>query len=346
VTWYDTIVIGGGQAGLAAGYHLARRDVDFTILDAGNRAGSSWRNRWDSLRLFTPARYSGLPGMAFPAAPGHLPDKDEVADYLERYAERFDLPVRSNMPVTSLRRDGNEFVLEAGGAVLTAGNVVVATGPFQQPRTPALAAQLRADIRQLHSRDYRNPSQLPPGAVLVVGAGNSGAQIALELSVFRDVTLAGRDIPRLPRKVLGADVFRWVWPAFRRFTLNTRLGRRLRERSRSGDPLIGIGPRDFAAHGIRRVGRVTEVRDGLPWAEGAPLDVASVVWATGFAPDYRWIEIPAFNPDGAPRHARGVTEVPGLYFVGLRFQYRQSSALIGGVGEDADFIAGEIVRRG
>lgn len=345
VTYYDTIVIGGGQAGLALGYHLARHDLDFVILDAGSRVGDSWRRRWDSLRLFTPARYSGLPGMAFPDSPMHLPDKDQVGDYFERYAERFDLPVRLNTQVTSLDAVGNEFVLETSAGVFEARNIVVATGPFQRPRVPALATQLRSDIHQLHSSAYHNPFELPAGDVLVVGAGNSGAQIALELSRVRNVTLAGRDIGRLPRTILGADVFRWLWPVFRHLHRGTWLGRRLRDRTRSNDPLIGITPADFARQGVRRVGRVNEVRDGLPYVDGETIDVKTVIWATGYAPDFSWIGLPVVDPSGAPRHARGVTEVEGLYFLGLRFQYRQSSALIGGVAADAEFVAADIAGR-
>jgi len=343
---YDTIVIGGGQAGLAVGHHLAKRDIDFVILDGAPRVGDSWRHRWDSLRLFTPARYSGLPGMPFPAAPEHFPDKDQVADYLERYAERFDLPVRTSTHVSALRRGGADFVLDTSEAQFTARNVVVATGPFQRPRVPPMAKQLRADIHQLHSHAYRNPFELPEGDVLVVGAGNSGAQIALELSRSRMVTLAGRDIARLPRTLLGADIFRWVWPVFGRLHLGTRLGRRLRDRTRAGDPLIGGAPRDFAAHGIRRVGRVTEVRDGLPYAGDGVVSARVVLWATGYAPDVGWIQLPGTQGNGVPGHERGVAQPPGLYFVGLRFLYRQSSALLGGVGEDAAFIAADIAGRG
>lgn len=345
VECYDTIVIGGGQAGLAMGHHLAKRDLDFVILDAAERVGDSWRRRWDSLRLFTPARFSGLPGMAFPDLPAHLPDKDQVADYLERYAERFDLPVRANTRVTSLRRRDGELSLETTEGAFEARNVVVATGPFHRPRTPALAAELAPDIHQLHSSGYRSPFDLSPGPVLVVGAGNSGAQIALELSRFHDVTLAGVAIGGLPRTILGADVFRWLWPVFRHASGDRWLGRRLRERARAGDPLIGITAADLAAHGIRRVGRVTEVRGGLPIADGVAVQATTVVWATGYTPDYGFIELPVLDAEGRPRHERGVTDVNGLYFLGLPFQHRQTSSLLGGVGDDAEHIANVIAQR-
>jgi putative flavoprotein involved in K+ transport len=343
---YGTIVIGGGQAGLAAGYHLAQRDVDFVILDAASRTGDSWRHRWDGLRLFTPAAYSGLPGMVFPAPPAHLPDKDEVAAYMERYAERFDLPVRHDVRVSSLRRDGTRYVVEAPGIRYEADSVVVATGPFHAPRTPPLASRLLPRIHQFHSSAYVNPLHLPPGSALVVGAGNSGVQIALELARTRDVTLAG-DVPGyLPRTFLGRDIYDWIWPIIDRFTRRTMVGRLLRRRTAHADPLIGTTPDQLRRAGIRRVGKVTDVRDGLPVANGVAQDAAIVVWATGFAPAYQWIHLPIPTDHGHPLTQRGVvSDHPGLYFIGLRWQHRLTSALIGGVGADAEFIANQVVAR-
>ena len=343
---FETVVVGAGQAGLAVGHHLAARDVDFTILDGGSRVGDAWRRRWDSLRLFTPAAYSGLPGMHFPAPPSHLPDKDEVADYLERYAERFDLPVSLDTRVESLRWDGERHVIRAGGRLIQADSVVVATGPFQRPRVPAVATRLSPAIHQLHSGEYRNPFALPDGSVLVVGAGNSGAQIALELARFREVWLAGREVGRIPRRALGRDVYDWLWPALTRLTVDTCLGRRLRERTLRGDPLVGIPERALTGAGVVRVGRVTGARDGLPECEGRVVTPRVVVWCTGFAPDYAWIERPVLDDRGVPRHRRGVAvDAPGLYFVGLRFQHRLTSALLGGVGADAAFVAAHVARR-
>jgi putative flavoprotein involved in K+ transport len=343
---FETIVVGAGQAGLAVGHHLARWDQDFVILDGDARVGDGWRRRWDSLRLFTPAAYSGLPGMHFPAPPAHLPDKDEVADYLERYADRLDLPVRLGTRVESLARDGERWVVRTAAAVLEAENVVVATGPFQRPHIPALASRLSPEIHQLHSSAYRNPFALPEGPALVVGVGNSGAQIALELARFRKVRLAGRETGHLPRTLFGRDIYDWLWPVFTRLTLDTRLGRRLRERTRRGDPLVGIAARQLEAAGIERVGRVTDVRAGLPVCDGVPIDARVVVWSTGFSPDYSWIAHPVTDASGAPRQRRGIAvDVPGLFFVGLRFQHRLTSALIGGVGEDAAYVARQVAMR-
>ena len=343
---YETIVVGAGQAGLAVGHELGRRDADFAILTDERRVGDNWRRRWDSLRLFTPAARSGLPGMPFPALPSHLPDKDDVADYLERYAERFDLPVRLGAGVASLDWDGERYVADVGGARIEADNVVVATGAFQRPRVPAVAAQLAPRIVQLHSSDYRNPWAIPDGPALVVGAGNSGAQIALELAQHRPVWLAGRDTGHLPRRLLGRDLFDWLWPAMTRATVETRLGRRLRERGRHGDARIGLREGALRDAGVRRVGRLDGARDGRPICGDAMLEPSVVVWCTGFAPDYGWIRLPVFGDDGYPRHRRGVVdEAPGLFFVGLRFQHRASSSLIGGVGADAAWIAEQAVRR-
>ena len=344
---FETIVIGAGQAGLAAGHHLAKCEVDFVILDGASRLGESWRTRWDSLRLFTPAGYSGLPGMHFPAPAFHLPDKDDVADYLTRYADHFDLPVRLASRVRSMGHDGNRFVVRTATQVLEADNVVVATGPFQRPGIPPIADRLSSDIRQLHSSEYRNPLELPDGPVLVVGAGNSGAQIALELARGRKVWLAGRNTGYVPRRLLGRDVFDWIWPVMSRTTTDTRLGRRLRERSRQGgDQRIGIAENTLREAGIVRVGRLTNERSGLPDCEGTVIDPRVIVWCTGFEPDYGWINLPVLGDDGYPRHRRGVAvDVSGLYFMGLRFQRRMTSSLIGGVGEDAAFIAEQVARR-
>jgi putative flavoprotein involved in K+ transport len=344
---FDTLVIGGGQAGLATGHHLAARDVDFMILSDEARLGDNWRRRWDSLRLFTPARYSGLPGMPFPAPSDHLADRDEVADYLERYATRFDLPVRLNARVRSLSHDGERFVVRVEGSdsLLEAENVVVATGAVPRPSVPALASRLAPTIHQLHSSAYRNPFELPDGPVLVVGAGNSGAQIALELARYRKVWLAGRDTGHVPRRLLWRDWFDWAWPIMGRASADTRLGQRLRAHS-GGDALIGIPERALRQAGITRAGRLDEVRGGAPVCGSTVLNPSVVIWCTGFGPDYSWMALPVLDDEGYPRHRRGVSsDLPGLFFVGLRFQQRLRSSLLGGVGEDAAFVAEEVARR-
>jgi putative flavoprotein involved in K+ transport len=344
---YELVVIGAGQAGLSAGYWLAKHDIDFLILDASARVGDAWRKRWDSLQLFTPARYSSLPGLAFPTAPYHLPNRNEVADYLEWYASVFELPVRNNVRVTNVRRGGREFEIETADTIFEAENVIVATGAFQKPRVPRFAGDIDPRVLQLHSSEYKNPSQLPQGDALVVGAGNSGAQIALELSRTRQVTLAGRPVGSLPRRMLGRDVFDWLWHSVMRPGADTFLGRKIRKNVlASSDALIGMAEKELVRAGVERVGRVEAVREGMPvLADGRSLDVKSIIWSTGFHPDFGWIDLPVFDDSGRPQHMRGLTQVPGLYFLGLRFLHRLNSSLVGGVGADAEFVANAIAAR-
>jgi putative flavoprotein involved in K+ transport len=344
---YDVVVVGGGQAGLAAGYWLAKQDLDFLIVDAHPRIGDVWRNRWTSLQLFTPARYSGLPGLAFPGDPYHLPGREQVADYLEWYATVFDLPVRTGTRVETLLRSSTGFVLDAGDRVLQADNVIVATGPFQTPRIPGFARDIAADVMQLHSSQYRAPAQLPAGDVLVVGAANSGAQIALELAKSRRVTLAGRSVGSLPRRILGRDVFDWLTRTVMRPGSDSLLGKKMRRNIlSSSDALIGMTERDLVRGGVIRTGRVKAVRDGIPVLEdGHSVKPSAIVWSTGFRPDFSWVGAPVIGNDGHPVHQRGGTDVAGLYFLGLRFLHRLNSSLIGGVGADAQYVVEMISRR-
>lgn len=346
---FEAVVVGAGQAGLAVAYHLTQRDVDVCVLSDEARVGDNWRRRWDSLRLFTPARYSGLPGMPFPATAAHLADKDEVADYLERYAERFDLPLRLDTRVVRASLEGERYRVDLanGSHRIETDNLIVATGPFQRPFIPSISGRLAASIHQLHSSEYKNPLALPEGSVLVVGAGNSGAQIALELAKSRKVWLAGRNTGHLPRRVLGRELFDWMWPVMQYATTATRLGQRMRVKVRQGgDALIGIPERELLDAGITRVGRVEAERGGLPLCGTHVLEPRVIIWCTGFRPDYSWIDAPGLCDQGEPRHTRGVCEsAAGLFFAGLRFQHRVTSSLIGGVGDDAAFIAARVAER-
>jgi putative flavoprotein involved in K+ transport len=350
---HDTLIIGGGQAGLSTGYYLQQQGYNFVILDANKRIGDIWRTRWDSLRLFSPARYDGLPGMPFPAPPYSFPTKDEVADYLETYATRFELPVRTGIRVDRLSRQGDRFVVTADGRQFVADNVVVATGGYQAPRVPSFAAKLRPDIMQLHSSEYQRPSQLREGDVLVVGAGNSGAEIALELCRNHQIWLSGRHPGTEPTRP-GSAADRLLTPLLwfvlsHVLNVKTPIGRKVRPKLRMmGLPLARVKPADLLAAGVERVhARTVGVKDGLPVLEdGRVLDVANVIWCTGFQPDFGWIALPIFDSDGEPLHERGVVaSEPGLYFVGLFFQSAGTSSLIGGVGRDAAYIANEIVAR-
>jgi putative flavoprotein involved in K+ transport len=345
---YEVIVVGAGQAGLAAGHHLARQGHDFIVIDGAPRIGESWRRRWDSLRLFTPAKYSSLPGLPFPAAPDHLPWKDEVAHYFERYVEHFDLPIRLGTRATRLSRDGEQYVIETDRGRLEASQVIIATGAFQRPRVPAFASELDPAITQLHSSAYRNPTQLGTGDVLVVGAANSGAQIAIELAATgRRVLLSGRDTGRIPRRFLGRDIYDWIWPLLNR-SIDSRVGRRMAAHGTlTGDPLVGIPRESLRGPGLERVGRTVGARDGRPELDdGRVLDVASVIWCTGFDPDFHWIDLPAVDASGRLRHRHGVVQdAPGLYVLGLRYMWRLNSSLLGGVGADAERIVGGLSTR-
>jgi putative flavoprotein involved in K+ transport len=349
----ETVVIGGGQAGLSVGYQLARRGCSFVILEANGRIGDSWRKRWDSLKLFTPARYNGLEGFPFPADGWSFTTKDEMADYLEAYAVRFELPVRTGVRVERLLRDGDRFVVETQEAVFKAENVVVAMADFQRPRVPEFAEELDKDIVQLHSYEYRNPSQLRDGAVLVVGAGNSGAEISLDLSSTHRTWMSGRDTGHMPFRIEGAASRLLLAPLALRFvfhrvlTVNNPIGRRARPKILSrGAPVIRVKPGDLTSAGVERVPRVIGVRDGLPLLEDdRTLDAANVIWCTGFHPGFSWIDLPIFGKEG-PIHERGVVKSePGLYFVGLEFLYAMSSVMVHGIGRDAEHIASHIASR-
>jgi putative flavoprotein involved in K+ transport len=349
----DTLVIGGGQAGLSVGHHLSKQGAPFLILDASRRVGDSWRNRWDSLRLFTPARFNGLDGMPFPADPGYFPTKDEMADYLEAYVERFDLPVRSGARVQRLTRENGRFVALTRDARFEADQVVVAMADYQQPRVPDFAGRLDPSITQLHSAEYRSPTQLRDGPVLLVGAGNSGADIAMELAPRHRVLISGPDVGHIPfrierriaQRVLVPFVLRVVF--HRVLSVATPVGRKVRPKKlHKGAPLVRIKPKDLGRAGVERVPRTTGTRDGLPTLQdGRALEVANVIWCTGFHAGFDWIDLPVHG-EKEPLHRSGVVaSQPGLYFVGLGFLHAVSSSMIHGVGRDAERIARVVAER-
>ncbi|TMC10505.1 MAG: FAD-dependent oxidoreductase [Chloroflexi bacterium] len=343
----QAIVVGGGQAGLATGYELARRGVSFAVLEAEERIGDQWRRRWDSLRLFTPARYDALPGSTFPAPPASFPGKDEMADYLEAYSRSGGLPVRTGVRAVKLARSDGSYVMETTSGVMKAAHVVVATG-YQKPKLPPFAADLKPAIKQLAAGQYRSPAQLT-GDVLVVGAGTSGVEIAIEAAKAGHRTvLAGRGTGAIPGVFYAFNGKAFWFYANRIASVRTPMGRRMKPLVLThGAPLIRVKMRDALAAGVERAPRVTAVESGLPVFEGGRrMEPATIVWCTGFTRDYSWIEFPVAGPDGYPRHTGGVAEgESGLYFVGLPFQTRLASGLIGGVGEDAGFVADAIATR-
>jgi putative flavoprotein involved in K+ transport len=350
---YETLIVGGGQAGLSVGYYLKKHGRSFAILDASERIGDSWRKRWDSLRLYSPAFRDGLPGMPFPAHRTNYPTKDEMGDYLETYATRFELPVRSGAAVESLTKENGSYTAATSDGIFEADNVVVATGVFKRPKTPEFAAELDPSIVQLHSNDYRNLSQLQDGPVLVVGASHSGSDIAYEASEAHSVVLSGTDTGQLPvpiesrRGRIGFRVLVFAGTHF--LTVNTPMGRKMRPHIRhGGGPLLRYRRKDLEAAGVERVlARTTCVRDGLPVLDdGRVLDVRNVVWCTGFRPDFSWIRVPfEIGDDGYPVQYRGVVaSSPGLYFAGLPFLHSFASMLIAGTGRDAERVVRHIVK--
>ena len=341
----EVVVVGGGQAGLAIGYFLARQRRDFVILEAADAPAAAWRERWDSLRLFTPVQNDSLPGLAFPGEPDTYPGRDDVAAYLTDYAERFDLPVELGSRVRAVRAAEDGYLVDLDDGSYLADQVVIATGPFQVPRVPAIADELDAGVAQFHSTAYRRPDQSPAGAVLVVGGGNTGFQIAEELSRTHDVHLSigSRQMP-LPQRIAGRDLFRYLEAiGFMRVTVGSRLGRRLQDR----ETLIGSSPRAARRrHGIRLRARATEAHGRqIAFGDGTRLEPASVVWATGFALDHSLVRLPVFDDARRVVHRRGVTASPGLYFLGLPWQHTRGSALLGWVRDDAGFIAERIAAR-
>jgi putative flavoprotein involved in K+ transport len=352
-TRVDVLVIGGGQAGLSVGYHLKRLGLSFVIVDASKRIGDAWRKRWDSLRLFTPARYDGLDGLPFPAPANHFPTKDEMADYLEGYAAHFQLPVRMGVRVTRLWREGTRYFADAGAIRFEAAHVVVAMSSYQGSKIPAFARDLAPDIVQLHSNEYKSLAQLQPGGVLIVGTANSGAELAAETVRTHPTWIAGRDVGEIPFPIGNVWVQRVVLPILFRvvfhriLTVDTPMGRRARQKRQTALNRIRQRRADLVNAGVQWIERVVGVTNGLPrLADGRTLDVRNVIWCTGYDLGLSWIDLPIFEADGEPRQVSGlVAGEPGLYFVGQHFQHSVSSTMIHGVGRDAARVVGVIQAR-
>ena len=349
--YFETVIIGGGQA---TAWHLTHRNMPCVILDENNRVGAAWRKRWDSLRLFTPGRYDNLPGMPYPGPSGSYPGKDDIADYLEAYASRFGFPVRTGVKVVQVSADGDHYNIETKNEMISAYNVVVATGPFHHPRVPDFAGKLDRQIVQMHSSEYQTPSQVRNGPVLVIGAGQSGAEIALDMARDHKVWLSGRDTGEEPvvRGTLSGRLLTpiMVFAATKVINVANPLGRKLRKHffyPPHGIPRAGGTKKLLQKAGVECVGRTSGIVDGYPQLEDRRvLQVNNVIWCTGFVTDYSWIDLPIFDDYGFPVHKRGVVhEQPGLYFIGMPFQRTLSSSLILGVGKDARYIAKHIASK-
>ena len=350
----ETLIIGAGQAGLATAHHLQLSNRPFLVVDANERVGDGWRRQWDTLKLYSPAKYDGIHGLPFPAPKWSFPGKDDVANYFETYADHFDIPIRLNTRVDRLAAHGDGYVATCGEDTIFADNVVVATGTFgRTPYVPEFADELDPMIMQLHSSEYRRPTQLRDGPVLVVGASHSGADVAYEVSVDHPTILSGRDTGQIPVR-LNSPLFRVVFPiilfVFKHvLTRGTPMGRKDMDEFRfHGGPALRVKRSDLKDRGVERLQeRVVGVEGGRPVLDGGRVaDVTNVVWCTGFRQAYRWIDLPVFGDDGWPVEMRGIVDAaPGLYFCGLGFQYAAASMLIAGTDRDTGFVANHLVER-
>jgi len=344
---WDTIVIGAGQAGLAVSYYLKKAGIDHIVLDSNSRTGDTWRNRWDSLKLFTPAEHDSLPGLPFPAPRGTFPGKEEMASYLENYADKFKLPVAAGIKVKKLISKNSHMVLEHSGGVLSAEKVVVATGTNPVPNIPKFAKDIAPEINQIHSSQYKNPDSLPDSETLVVGCGTSGAEIAIELAGTRPVKISGKPTPHIPDAVLKYLGEPYWWFVSNIVTVKTPIGRKAKKSIlKGGAPLIRISVKHLEKAGVERLPKVKGINNGLPVLEnGRTVSVSNIVWATGYKPDFSWIDAGEniFDDKGWPVTQRGVPAVKNLFFAGMLFQYGLTSGLVGGVGRDAEFIVNKIL---
>lgn len=337
---HDVVIIGAGQAGLATAYYLQKLGVNPLLLEAASTIGEVWRARYDSLRLFTPSQYSNLPGLAFPAPADHYPTKDEVADYLRAYSAKFDFNIVYDARVTRLTKTAGNFEIEIGTEPMAAKAVIVATGALQSPRVPAFAAKLRASVKQWHSSHYRNAKMLPAGDILIVGGGNSGAQIGEELAqAGRKVSVSIEKLPRhLPQRFLGKDVFWWLTKSG---LISTKPAKLVGSTSSTPIPTIGVDLKKLSQEGnLNIVPRVIDAEgQHVLLADGSRLAPANIIWATGFVNDFSWIDIQGALEDQNPIHTRGVSPVKGLYFIGLPFLHSKGSAFLGFVRDDAHYVA-------
>lgn len=340
---YDTIIIGAGQAGLAVGYYLKQNKRNFILLDKANEVGVSWKSRYDSLVLFTPRMYNSLPGLDFEGNKHGFPDKNEIVNYLKRYATIHALPISFNTEVQHLKYINNTYSIQTTKGNFEAENVVIASGAFQTPKIPTFSKDLSPDINQLHSSQYKNPSQLIEGNVLIVGGGNSGTQIAVELAKYSKTFLSvSGKLTFLPLTINNKSIFWWFDKAgILRASAGSFIGKAIQ---RKGDPIFGSELKNAIKNKEIKVKPRLVKTEGneLIFADTSKIKVDNIIWATGFESSYPWIEIDGVMENGEVIHKRGVSPKNGLYFIGLPWQHRRGSALLQGVGFDAKFIAEHI----
>ncbi|MEI4621637.1 NAD(P)-binding domain-containing protein [Bacillus pfraonensis] len=344
----DVIIVGAGQAGLAMGYYLQKGNYNFVLLDGEERTGDSWRKRYDSLQLFTPRAYSALPGMKLAGKQDGFPTKDEIANYLEAYTKQFSIPVRLNMNVSKIRKQGKGFEVYTPKEILQSKRVIIASGAFQRPFIPSVSQNLSNDIFQIHSSQYQSPKQIPEGSVLVVGGGNSGTQIAVEIAQSRDVTIAvSHPLTFFPLQIMGKSIFAWIEKIGLLYAgTDTRRGRWFQNRK---DPIFGFECKELIRNGGITVKPkvISTLQDKVVFSDSSTCHIQNIVWSTGFIPNYEWIEVKgALNQAGLPIHTRGISGVQGLYYIGLPWQHQRGSALLCGVGRDAEFVFSIIEREG
>lgn len=337
---YETIVIGAGQAGLAVGYYLKQQKQSFLILDKAKEVGESWINRYDSLVLFTPRMYDALPGLSFEGEAHGFPTKQEIVRYLKQYASVFDLPLQFQTEVNKVQQKQDVFYIETNQGVLQSKNLILATGAFQSPRVPVFSKELSGDINQLHSSQYKNPSQLKEGNVLVVGGGNSGSQIAVELSKKKDTYLAiSKKLSFLPLVFLNKSMYWWLDQfGILKVSSNSFIGKVIQKK---GDPIFGFELRKaIKRKEVFVKPRVVKgVHEEIIFKDLTTLKVDNIIWATGFDLKFPWLKIKeAFNEQGKVIHNRGISNIKGLYYIGLPWQYRRGSSILQGVGHDAEYI--------
>ncbi|GAB2469303.1 ArsO family NAD(P)H-dependent flavin-containing monooxygenase [Promicromonospora xylanilytica] len=343
----DAIVIGGGQAGLAAAHALLAQGLRPTLLEAGDEPVGSWPRYYDSLHLFSPARYSTLPGLAFPGDPDRYPRRDEVVDYLRTYAKSLDADIRTDHRVTAVTHDGDQLTAQVQDEQpLSAPIVIAATGAFSSPHRPALPGLDRFTGRVLHSSEYRNPAPFAGQRVLVVGAANSAVQIAVDLAPHARVTLATRAPVRYTNQTpLGRDAHFWLTVSgYDVLPIGPWLG------TQPSMPVLDTGTYRAAVDAGRPdQRRMFTAIDGntVTWPDGSAEDVDTILLATGFRPGVSYLtSLGALDAKGAPRQRRGLsTTHPGLGYVGLEWQRSFSSASIRGVGRDAAYVVRRLARR-